>query len=77
MAGELVEGDAPEYYDDVIQEGPGDQVADAENYDDAVTLDWIQMGGKGLTTENPPTFSGRDYDDVGEGLPERGGEYLD
>ncbi|KAJ8264194.1 hypothetical protein GJAV_G00146300 [Gymnothorax javanicus] len=75
MAGELVEGDAPEYYDDVIQEGPGDQVTDTENYDDAVTLDWIQMGGKGLTTENPPTFSGRDYDDVGEGLPERGGEY--
>ncbi|KAJ8264185.1 hypothetical protein GJAV_G00146200, partial [Gymnothorax javanicus] len=75
MEGELVEGDAPEYYDDVIQEGPGDHVTDTENYDDAVTLDWIQMGGKGLTTENPPTFSGRDYDDVGEGLPERGGEY--
>ncbi|KAJ8264198.1 hypothetical protein GJAV_G00146340 [Gymnothorax javanicus] len=79
--GDLQTEETPENYDDVItpdkpaKSMAGDQVTDTENYDDAVTVDWIQMGGKGLTTENPPTFSGRDYDDVGEGLPERGGEY--
>ncbi|XP_035258756.1 scavenger receptor cysteine-rich type 1 protein M130-like [Anguilla anguilla] len=79
VPGELVEGDAPEHYDDVItmQPGPdafpGDHVTDTEeNYDDAVTLDWIQVG-ESVLAESPPAPSGMDYDDVGEWPPERGG----
>ncbi|KAJ8348968.1 hypothetical protein SKAU_G00275570, partial [Synaphobranchus kaupii] len=79
VAGELLEGDAPEFYDDVIsmQQGPeafsGDHVTDTEeNYDDAVTLDCIQVGENILAPESSPAPSGMDYDDVGEELLERG-----
>ncbi|XP_064180861.1 deleted in malignant brain tumors 1 protein-like isoform X16 [Anguilla rostrata] len=72
VPGELVEGDAPEHYDDVItmQPGPdafpGDHVTDTEeNYDDAVTLDWIEVG-ESVLAESPPAPSGMNYDDVGE-----------
>ncbi|XP_035259493.1 uncharacterized protein LOC118220006 [Anguilla anguilla] len=72
VAGELVEGDAPEHYDGVItmQPGPdafpGDHVTDTEeNYDDAVTLDWIQVA-ESVPAESPPAPWGMDYDDVGE-----------
>ncbi|KAJ8348965.1 hypothetical protein SKAU_G00275540 [Synaphobranchus kaupii] len=82
VAGELLEGDAPEFYDDVIsmQQGPeafsGDHVTDTEeNYDDAVTLDCIQVGENILAPESPPAPSGMDYDDVGEEPLERGGAY--
>ncbi|XP_035259263.1 uncharacterized protein LOC118219870 [Anguilla anguilla] len=77
VTGELVDGDAPERYDDVItmQPGPdafpGYHVTDTEeNYDDAVTLDWIQVGESVLAPESPPVPSGMDYDDVGEEPPE-------
>ncbi|XP_064180771.1 scavenger receptor cysteine-rich type 1 protein M130-like isoform X2 [Anguilla rostrata] len=76
VTGELVDGDASEHYDDVItmQPGPdafpGYHVTDTEeNYDDAVTLDWIQVGDV-LAPESPPAPSGMDYDDVGEEPPE-------
>ncbi|KAJ8348950.1 hypothetical protein SKAU_G00275390 [Synaphobranchus kaupii] len=79
VAGELLEGDAPEFYDDVIsmQQGPeafsGDHVTDTEeNYDDAVTLDCIQVGESILAPESSPAPSGMDYDDVGEEPLERG-----
>ncbi|KAG5853568.1 hypothetical protein ANANG_G00027390 [Anguilla anguilla] len=79
VAGELVEGDAPEHYDDVItmQLGPdafpGDHVTDTEeNYDDVLTLDWIQVG-ESVLAETLPAPSGMDYDDVGEWPPGIGG----
>ncbi|KAJ8349023.1 hypothetical protein SKAU_G00276120 [Synaphobranchus kaupii] len=82
LSGELLEGDAPEFYDDVIsmQQGPeafsGDHVTDTEeNYDDAVTLDWIQVGENILAPKSPPAPSGMDYDDVGEEPLERGGAF--
>ncbi|XP_064181025.1 uncharacterized protein LOC135249377 isoform X5 [Anguilla rostrata] len=44
----------------------GDHVTDTEeNYDDAVTLDWIQVR-ESVLAESPPAPSGMDYDDVGE-----------
>ncbi|KAJ8264201.1 hypothetical protein GJAV_G00146380 [Gymnothorax javanicus] len=80
LKGDLQTEETPENYDDVITpDKPPKSVAgelvegDAPEYYDDVIQEG--PGGKGLTTENPPTFSGRDYDDVGEGLPERGGEY--
>ncbi|KAJ8348966.1 hypothetical protein SKAU_G00275550 [Synaphobranchus kaupii] len=82
VTGELLEGDAPEFYDDVIsmQQGPeafsGDHVTDTEeNYDDAVTLDWIPVEENILAPESPPAPSGMDYDDVGEEPLERGGAF--
>ncbi|KAJ8264203.1 hypothetical protein GJAV_G00146410 [Gymnothorax javanicus] len=80
LKGDLDTEETPENYDDVITpDKPAKSVAgelvdgDAPEYYDDVIREG--PGGKVLTTENPPTFSGRDYDDVGEGLPERGGEY--
>ncbi|KAJ8349032.1 hypothetical protein SKAU_G00276210, partial [Synaphobranchus kaupii] len=50
-----------------------DHVTDTEeNYDDAVTLDCIQVGENILAPESPPAPSGMDYDDVGEEPLERG-----
>ncbi|KAJ8349011.1 hypothetical protein SKAU_G00276000 [Synaphobranchus kaupii] len=54
----------------------GDHVTDTEeNYDDAVTLDWIQVGENILAPKSPPAPSGMDYDDVGEEPLERGGAF--
>ncbi|KAJ8349050.1 hypothetical protein SKAU_G00276390 [Synaphobranchus kaupii] len=50
--GELLEGDAPEFYDDVISMQQGPEAFSGENI---------------LAPESPPAPSGMDYDNVGGG----------
>ncbi|KAJ8348963.1 hypothetical protein SKAU_G00275520 [Synaphobranchus kaupii] len=57
---ELLEGDAPEFYDDVISMQQGPEAFSGENI---------------LAPESPPAPSGMDYDNVGEEPLERGGAY--
>ncbi|KAJ8349019.1 hypothetical protein SKAU_G00276080 [Synaphobranchus kaupii] len=60
----------------IVMMSNGDHVTDTEeNYDDAVTLDWIQVGENILAPKSPPAPSGMDYDDVGEEPLERGGAF--
>ncbi|KAJ8349030.1 hypothetical protein SKAU_G00276190 [Synaphobranchus kaupii] len=60
LSGELLEGDAPEFYDDVISMQQGPEAFSGENI---------------LAPESPPAPSGMDYANVGEEPLERGGAY--